>query len=328
MPFDISWRRGRWSCRSIRLLAALVLALASVGCARTELVYRNADWLIERYGEQAVAMDGDQAERWRPTLVAVLQRHHDEALPRVIGYLDATALAVDAIAEPQAAACLVDAAIALYRQHARLAVDLAVPVLLELDADQVRHLAAYLAEHEVEARARYLPPDPARREAARAERFIEGIERWTGPLGNGQRRHAGAALARMPDLTEDWLAYRAGQTTGLIQRLEAGTDEPTLRAYLTAWWVDWDGQPAGYAARWEASWAAFTAYLAELAASLTDRQRTHLVEKLRSIRSDLAAVHEPASGAAAASADWPPCAASWVGSTAPEQAAPAGDEAG
>jgi hypothetical protein len=165
-----------------RLALIAAVMLVGVGCSRTDLAYRNADWLLERYASRTVDSTPDQLEAWQPVLQDTLRRHREQELPLVMAYLELAERVVAATDEPAGAECLVEGALLLYRRHARLAVDLAVPVLTNLDAAQIRHLAEYTTRRQQDAVERYLNPDPQRRKAARQQRMTERIEKWTGRL--------------------------------------------------------------------------------------------------------------------------------------------------
>ncbi|UCE77216.1 MAG: hypothetical protein JSU62_03150, partial [Gammaproteobacteria bacterium] len=113
----------------LRLIVIAVLVVTGSACSRTELAYRNADRLLGYYAWQTVDAGSAQREHWRPVVESTLRRHREQELPLIIAYLD---LARRAVAETDAsvgAACLVDGARYLYQRHARLAVELSVPLL-------------------------------------------------------------------------------------------------------------------------------------------------------------------------------------------------------
>jgi hypothetical protein len=271
-----------------------LLLLLGSGCSRTDFAYRNADWFLERYARQAVDASAGQRERWEPVLQATLQQHREAVLPRIIRYLDTLDQALQSPQDSAGVACLVNGALQLYDRHAELAVALAAPLLAELDAGQIEHLATHLAERDSELRERYRLPDPQGRQAARVERITGRIERWTGRLGDDQRQQLEEAIRRMPDLTGQWLAYRAGQNAALLQLLEAGADEPALQTFLFGWWVEREGQPAAMTRRRDIAMRDFIDLLQNLGRNLTDRQRATLQTRIADLREDLATFQPPA----------------------------------
>jgi len=271
-----------------RIILIALLTLLCSACSRSEFAYRNADSLLGFYAWKTVRTSAAQRDHWQPVLQTTLRHHREQELPLVIAYLDLAARIISERDGSVGAACLVDGALLLYQRHARLAVDLAAPLLAELDATQVRHLAKYTTQRQESLLKRYHDPDPQRREAARQERITDRIERWTGKLNDSQRQQIEAALFRIPDLSASWLAYRAKQTNTLLTMLETGSNAAALHAYLDDWWVQRDGTSTETKQRWRVARHEFIQLMDELADSLTKRQRTTMVNRLTGLHKDLA----------------------------------------
>lgn len=265
-----------------------ILTLLGSGCSRTEFAYRHADWLLEYQARRTVAANAEQRALWQPVLAGTLMHHREEELPLVIAYLDLASRGIGKMDSAIDAACLVDAALLLYQRHARLAVDLSVPLLSALDAAQVRHLAGFVEQRQERAVKEYLKPDPGDRKAARQQRFVERIENWTGSLNEQQRQQISDAVVHIPDLSAPWLAYRSRQTDTLLEMLETGTSATALRAHLNDWWVEMDGRSAEFNQQWQLAKQQFILMLDELNVTLTDKQRTRIEQQLTGLGSDLA----------------------------------------
>ena len=67
----------------VALLVFAACALILSGCSRTELVYRNADWLITRWADAQLDLTGAQQRAWEPQLEAALELHRAEELPHL-----------------------------------------------------------------------------------------------------------------------------------------------------------------------------------------------------------------------------------------------------
>ncbi|MEN8800475.1 MAG: DUF6279 family lipoprotein [Thiogranum sp.] len=271
-----------------RLIVIAVLILFGSACSRTELAYRKADSLLEYYTWKTVRTSAAQRNQWQPVLQTTLRHHREQELPLVIAYLDLAARIVRETDDSVGAACLVDGALLLYQRHARLAVDLAVPLLAELDVTQVEHLAEYTAQRQKNAVKRYHDPDPQRRKAARQQRITDRIERWTGKLNDSQRQHVKDALERIPDLSASWLAYRAQKTNTLLAMLKSGANAEALRAYLNDWWVHRGGTSTETKQHWHVARHDFVQLMDKLATTLTDRQLKTLETRLANFREELA----------------------------------------
>ena len=102
-------------------------------------------WL-EYYAWKTVDTTAAQREQWQPVLQTTLHTHRVQELPLVIDYLDMAIRITSDTGGSVGAACLVDTGLLLYQRHARLAIDLTVPLLVELDSAQIEHLAEYMRE--------------------------------------------------------------------------------------------------------------------------------------------------------------------------------------
>ena len=278
-----------------RIAVVVFLSVLVFGCSRTQLAYSNADWLLEYYAGQTIDISAVQREQWRPVLVATLQQHRDNELAYLAAYLEMASQIISEDHDAVGAACLVDGALQVSRRHARLAVDLSVPLLVDLDRSQVEHLADYMAKRQDRLVARYLDPDPELREKARRMRFNERIEKWIGRMSPEQQYLVDEALDRIPDIAPFWLAYREQQTTGLLGMLETDADTEALRQYLNSWWVEWDGRSAGYIRSWRIVKPEFVIFLERLGVSLTPKQRKKLGKRIATLRDNLAEFLSPGS---------------------------------
>lgn len=279
----------------LRIVAVVFLSVWVSACSRTQLAYDNADWLLDYYAGQTVDISAAQREQWRPLLAGILKQHRDSELTYLVAYLDMASNMASEDHSVVDANCLVDSALLVSQRHARLAVDLAVPLLVDLDKSQFKHLSEYTAERQDTLVARYLNPDPELRQKARRMRFIERIEKWIGRMNPDQQLLVEEALERIPDISPFWLAYREQQTNGLLGMLEADADADTLQQYLNSWWVEWDGRSADYIQSWRAAKLEFTIFLDRLGASLTSKQRGKLGKRLATLRNDLAEFLSPES---------------------------------
>lgn len=272
----------------LRLIVIAVLILFGSACSRSEIAYQNADSLLQYYAWKTVRTSAAQRDQWQPVLQSTLRHHREHELPLVIAYLDLAARIISETDGSVGAACLVDGGLLVYQRHARLAVDLAVPLLMELDATQVERLAKHTTQRQQDAVERYQDPDPQRRKEARQERITDRIEQWTGKLNNGQREYINDALQHIPDLTASWLSYRAQQTKTMLTMLQTGAKAEALSTYLNDWWVHRNGLSTETRDKWDVARHEFVQLMDTLAAMLTDSQRRTLETRLAALREDLA----------------------------------------
>ncbi len=272
-------------------LAATSL-LILVACSKTEMFYRNVDWMLERYAAKSVDVNETQLARWRPEMEAILQRHETQELPLISDYFGLLLLALDG---SQGAAvdgrCLLSAATLVYTRQAILAADLAAPLLAMLEASQIQHLSGYLAQRRDRYRERYLQGELEQQVEARTDRLVERIEGWTGTLNRAQQQRVERLSGDLPDIAGHWLNYREQQETVLLSLLAEGADEQRLRAHLLGWWMPWTRGGSEFTQTWQLAESEFIAFLDDFAISLEQQQRAHFRDRLLQLRADLEAIN-------------------------------------
>ncbi len=262
---------------------AFALILSAPGCSQVRLAYGSADLLLAGYANGYLGLQDDQRQRWEPHLEGVLAQHRRDGLPQLAAFFD-LALKVSQAGFPSAqTSCLVRASRSVYQDHARLAVELASPLLVDLKPSQVKSLRARFARDLAEDRA-----EAAERELLRrARRYVQAIEDWTGPLSAEQQALVADITRRMPDTRSAVLAYRTRKRDGLIRLLETGVDAPRLESYLTAWLVDYQDLPADLQEAGGVLEERLVELVSRLGQSLNQKQGEHLERRLSRLRADL-----------------------------------------
>lgn len=264
---------------------ALCLALATAGCSRVELAYNTADFFIERYADEWLALDGAQMAQWRPALAEALARHREDELPHLAAFFDALHAGAASGFDAGRVECLLDAFEDIYRRHFRIAADLATPLLADLGPEQIRTLERkFMEDRKPEDNS---PAAVSRRERKRAERYAESAEWWVGPLSPQQREIVREVTAAMPDTAAQWDAYRARKQDALIRMLRAGADQPAIRRYLTEWLVDYRDLPPALARAREGIRAQVVELIVRVDATFSPAQRRHFAGRLATVRDDL-----------------------------------------
>lgn len=282
---------GRQRGSSTAFPGLLLLALMLFGlsaCNQVRFFYDRADWLVERWVDGKLDVTGRQLAQWRPVLAAGLDRHRRDELPVLVAFLGRAEQAVAGGLGRGETACLFDMADSLYRRHARLAVEIAVPLLMEVTAEQLDHLRESLADDAEEYREKYLAADLEERAAERTERFTRRIERWSGRLDDAQRALVTARIGAMPDVASAWLDYRLARETALLAMLRNRTDAHELRRFLTESWVELRGRSPMLEAGMDAVREQTIDLLLALDSELSVAQRERLLARLSDLRRDLA----------------------------------------
>jgi hypothetical protein len=287
--------------KRVRWLWLIVPAVVLLGaCSRAELVYENADWLTYRWASNLVDANAEQRAVWRDRFEALLDVHREQLLPDVVSLLQRMEDEARRGLSDQQLECLLADTDQLYRDHARLAIPLAVDVLADLSPDQIDHLARELAERNSDYQEKYLSADPEERRTERVERYVKRIERWTGPLDDAQQRLVQDAIVAMPETAATWFDYRLAQQQEMLRLLRDGAGKPELQAFLTAWWVDFAGMPANLSDdALDVRRRSITLAIA-VDGALDPVQRARFIDRVADIRSDLGNVMAVASGPAPA----------------------------
>jgi hypothetical protein len=274
--------------RLMRLVAMLVAAVLSLaGCSRVGIAYNTADLLVKGYAKDYLELERTQLARWEPILGMELTRHRNEELPHLAAYFDEVLKASRFGFNERNMSCLTKELQALYRRQARSAVTLATPLLVELTPAQIQRLNQRFRDQAAEDLAELTGRSSAQEKARRARRYVKSIEDWTGPLDVGQKDIVTDVTARMPETQSSVIEYRTRKREQLIALLEASAGEQAIETFLTEWIVDFlDLPPELELGRQELS-ERIAELFVRLGASLDERQRDRLDNRLRKLRDDL-----------------------------------------
>jgi hypothetical protein len=274
--------------RLMRLVAMLVAAVLSLaGCSRVGIAYNTADLLVKGYAEDYLDLERTQLARWEPVLGAELARHREEELPHLAAYFDEVLKASRLGFNERNMSCLTKELQALYRRQAGSAVTLATPLLVELTPAQIQRLNQRFRDQAAEDLAELTGRSSAQEKARRARRYVKSIEDWTGPLDVGQKAIVAEVTSRMPETQSSLIEYRTRKREQLIALLEAEAGEQAIKTFMTEWIVDFlDLPPELERGRQELSERIGELFV-RLGASLDERQRDRLDNRLRKLRDDL-----------------------------------------
>jgi hypothetical protein len=277
------------SYKSLRLTALVFLGIllaAAGGCSRISIAYNSADFLIERYARDYLALEDPQIASWQPELERVLARHRREDLPYLARFFDDAQ--EDALKgfNAQRMRCLIDQFEDLYRRHMGVAVDLAAPLLAGLTPDQIRVMKEKFSEEKAEDEADLDPARAARRERKRAERYAESIAWWIGPLSDEQKRIVREETAAMPDTAADWIAYRSAERGVLIELLERRASEEEIHRFLDSWLMEHRELPPRLRKAQEQIEDRISELFIRMSQSFSPQQRSRFAGRLADLRDD------------------------------------------
>ncbi len=263
--------------RMAGFLVALMVLLSS--CSRLEFAYEYGDWFAARRVASYLDLDRAQRHDFRSGLQAYRDFHRVERLPELVSLLeDLEALLADPAPGRD------DVAASVYVGEAVLAgavadlIPLAATTLSGLSPAQIAHLEQQLADGR-RAFAEDVAPD-------RGDRLQERVERWTGPLSDAQTEQLRACHARAPDVTSEWLDWRAEQDGQLVGLLREQSHPEPIAEFLHAWWLDANARPEPLRQARARTREVWLDCAPALLASLSDEQRRSAHSSLSGYRED------------------------------------------
>lgn len=274
--------------RTAFALAALAVLLAACSSV-TRVAYNNAPFAVAWMVDDWVDLHDGQGE-WVRSRIARLQAwHRANELPEYERLLQETAArAALRIAEDDARRIYSELRV-LYHRTLRKSIPDIADFLLQVHPEQVQYLERKFAEDNAKAMKENLKGTPQDRREARAKRFIDRFEDWTGRLSASQRDLVRARVLAMEDLTEEWMGdrrYRQAETLALVRARPA---RERMIAGLTRLLIDSDSwRRPEYAAKQKLRDEHMFALIAALDATLTPEQRGKLHRRVSGYAADVA----------------------------------------
>lgn len=266
-----------------RYLTVILVSLTIAACSRVEMAYENADWLGAWRIGGYLDLTSEQRGRLRDGLGAYQAFHREHRLPAINTYLDEVdnVLATSDPAKADVDALFIEGE-ALIRNNVSDVIPLAAELLRELDSEQIDALEATLAEGR-EAYVERLLVD-------QEERAIERTGDWVGPLDDTQRETLTQCVAEMPDVSDEWQAWRRETEETLVTMLRNDASQSEVQAFLREWLLEDAARSPVLQDYRQTSRALWRRCTHRTLALLTAEQRSHAREQLAGYRGDLETV--------------------------------------
>lgn len=266
------------------VIVILCLATLLVSCASPRLAYPRLDWLAAWKLGQYVKLDASQEQRFEAAFGELWDWHRREELPRYGADLRALAARVEHPLATQDVAHWAQRTEAHSQRLLARGLPAACSLMAGFNDAQRDSVLAKVDERLVDDREKYLDGDEARQRKAAATRTRQFLERWIGGLSAPQEAMVARWSATRPARLRQWLEqrqrWRSRFAAALEQRAQPGFCaqlEPLFLRPGEAGDGAWVEQP--HAQPW------FT-FLAEVSSTLSERQRTHLRDKLLAYADD------------------------------------------
>jgi hypothetical protein len=273
-----------------RALVAACLLLLVAGCsALTRVAYNNAAiagaWTVDDWFD---LRDG-QREWVKERFARLVAWHRANELPAYERLLqDTAARAATGLTADDARRIHGELRVLYYRVVRKAIPDMA-DFLLQVHPEQVAHLERKFAQDNARAVKESVKGTPRERREARAERYTDRIEDWTGRLSGAQRDLVRARLEPIPDLVDEWMGDRRHRQAETLALIRARPARDAAIDALTRLLVDTDSwRRPEYVAKLKARDEHVFAMIAALDATLTPGQRGHLHRRLAGYAADVA----------------------------------------
>jgi len=271
--------------RSLALIAATAFVLS--GCSSTKLAYQYADWGIVWWVDDYIPMTDQQEARLEQDILALRDWHCSTELPRYSDWL--------AELKQDVRTGDLDRTRVTYHQQqlfsfipplADRAKPAATRLLSSLSDKQVRALADNMAENQAAKEEEFLAGTPEQTRQARAERTMERVERWLGPLNESQAQVVEQWSDARGRQTEIWLEGRRNWQQALLDVLEQRQQEDF--AGKIDYLIDNNDEVRGprYQEMMADSRASMAGLMTDLLQRADQQQLDHLLEEAATLRGD------------------------------------------
>lgn len=263
------------------VLAAALAVLG--GCSAVRLAYDNADTLLAWQANSWFDFQGELAEERDRRIAAFLAWHRAHALPQYARLAEEAARRLERRLVRADLEWAYDVAFAQIREALAAAAWEAAPLLDRLEAENLSHFEARLAEENRKFAREHLRPPPEERRKQRLQRTVDRLEDWLGDLSEAQLRLVRSYNERAPLADE----MRAREHQRLQRELVAMLRAREATRKLADWAPNWDrNREPAYAEAIRRIRTETMDMLLDLDRTLTGAQRRAAVARLRSWAAD------------------------------------------
>lgn len=272
-----------------RSLVSLFVLLAVAGCSQFKFVYALGGEAIRSEAEFYLDLTEDEELALAENVDALVLWHRTAMLPRYAAFLRSTA---DRVEKGALRAPVVEEMIVRMRSLLEETVKGAAPIVAKVLADHTApQKVAYLRERVAERLSERRVEAEASRDdwvAERTERAIDRFERFFGDVTSGQKKTVRRYFEGISDLPPHWQKMREFRHQAFVDFLAERPNHERIAAFLPRILLR-SGDIVGpaYTRLADAWWDGFTAWMIEMATSMTPAQRVHFTRTLRDYADDM-----------------------------------------
>jgi hypothetical protein len=281
--------------RAIFVAVALATCLICTACSLGRLAYSSPGfayreappalaWMVGNY----VDLSGEQKDWLRERVQAAFAWHRSEELPQYERFCERMlADAADGISVAEARAANKELRDYYNRTLEHVIPDIA-DLLLGLDPEQVAQLERRFARENEKMVREAGDGTVEERNAVRAKKYIGHLEEFVGSLSEGQRAIVARHASDYDEATELRLADRQHRQAETLRMIRKHVPRTEMIAGLHVLLVDTPSwRNPDYRRKLAARDENLFAMIAELSATLSQEQRTHLQERVRGFIRDM-----------------------------------------
>ena len=287
--------------RAFAVLALLALAVSACSNAFTSLIYSNATLAYNNLGpmltymvDDYVDIDGAREDWVRVRIDRTLAWHRNEELPRYREFFESVlAKSAGPFKAEDIAAHQREVRTAYHRVLAHVIPDSA-EFLATLDAADVQQIEKKLAEDNRKWVKESIRGTPDERVDRRVKRFVSQLETWVGTLSAEQKELVATRYRGFADLSDEMMGERRYRQSEMMGIIKARAPRAQIEAKLRYLLVESDSwRRPEYAARLRERDTQFHTMVADLSATLSEKQRAAMQKRIRGILRDIATVTSP-----------------------------------
>lgn len=284
--------------RSLRSIVVLSLVLGLAACSSatlTRMAYNNAalayanlapmlTWMVDDY----VDLDNGREDWVRARMDRVLAWHRAEELPRYRALLESILAKSHAPFRAEDIAAKQAEIRAGYHRVLDHVIPDTAEFLSSLDSGEVAQMQRKFEEDNRRYVKESVRGTPDERVDRRVKRFIGHMEGWVGPLEASQRALVHERYHQLTDLSEELLGerrFRQGETLALVK---ARSSRAQIDASLRRLFIQTDSwRRPEYRQKLRERDLKMQTMIADLSATLSERQRAALQKRIRGLLHDI-----------------------------------------
>ncbi len=260
------------------LLIIILLSSGLSGCSTTQIAYNYADWLLIHRIDYYFGVTKMQNRFIKQRLTKHFAWHRQNELPLYAHFLVMLkAKAQDGLTQEELDWAFDSVDARLLELFSRLLPDTAF-FLSSLHPDQIDYFERKVIKPYQEKREKSAEEIKKRLEE-RADKIIDKMEDWFGNLSKAQEKQITRLTFSLPDIKEDWAAYRQMKREELIRFLREKPSSSEIQALLKAWVIA-PSYPVESQAKFENMADATKALILQIDPLITPKQRQKALKRL------------------------------------------------